>query len=64
MDWKIIKDIYRCVLVNKYEIKYLGEDKFRIIKYSPYKQKEYWETKCLPDYGIYMWDGPYELESD
>ncbi len=65
MDWKTIKHIYRCVLIHKYEIEYLGEDRFRVTKcFELNRRKEYWETVYLSNTNTYTWDGPYELANN
>ncbi len=44
MNWGSIKSIYRCVLIHKNKIEYLGEDKYRIITFYPTGEK-LWERE-------------------
>ena len=42
MNWETIKFIYRNVLIYKYKIEYLGENKYKIIRCFDNGQK-FWE---------------------
>ncbi|KKL51120.1 hypothetical protein LCGC14_2298680 [marine sediment metagenome] len=64
MDWRTIKNIYICVLIYKNKIEYLGNNKFRVIRLDPYRRKICWETQYSSAYKKYIWDGPYDLESN
>ena len=69
MNWETIKFIYRNVLIYKYKIEYLGENKYKIIRCDKngkisgtieYKNnKVHGETMFYDKNGTKYWNGIY-----